>query len=1079
MILLLKICLDVITSFINEFVINVFNNLNNYPELVNIIKNSTVESLPIIVKDIFNNINDYPELKNIFNEYVKQWTETIFNNISSYPALSQFITNAINSHVETTINNIFNNIDNYPNIKNLIINNTINKVVDIFKNIGQYPELQEAIQNNVNERVDYIFNNINNYPELIGILSDLVCNCVQNIFANINNYPSLVTCINNAVNSRTEYIFNNIDRFPILKNLIETKVESRVTYIFENINSFTELLNVIKGNIEDIFDNIDDHTNLKLVIENKVESTVEKILTNIDDYPIIKEKIIQFCNEAIEAKRGVANGIASLDGNGKVPASQLPSYVDDVLEGYFIDDTHFAEKYVEDAPVYYTPEKGKIYVDISTDTDYSGKTYRWSGTKYSVISETLALGEVTGTAYDGGKGKKTTDIVNSLSNELVSRLDRVEQTAEGLKIIYSKSIKNNDTNLYNTPSPVGLVLNNASKTANGSMSAADKVKLDETLPQQIAKEIQDRKDAIEALKEASEASLAQEIQDRKAADQALDTKLTQAIREEADARTESDNSLMNSINAEAEARANADTTLENKLQTNINNLEKKHDDFVATKGKANGFASLDGNGLVPSSQLPSYVDDVIEVYATYDVSETGKLSNIKLYSDPDHANPITGESGKIYLNITPDEPPYQFRWSGTQFVDSNTSSLILGEVTGTAYDGAKGRKATAITNSIPNTILDTLEFGQAYTDYVQLKYHYYRKQFVTDQDDHYTAQPHKQVDIPASTAEKAGVQTAADKKLFNSIPGTIIISGKGVVQNTDKVWVQINKSTKADGVYGEATTQTLEILAANANRAGVITVEMFNKLNSGLNGDITNALNEAKAYTDAAKTALEKLIQDSDKVIKESLDAHIGNKSNPHNVTKVQIGLGNVQNLAPADMPVSTAQAAAIADAKAAGTKAQTDLSTHANRRDNPHNVTRAQLGLATTDQVVFAKTTAASGFWKESDGRLKSQVENLNHTLDQICNIPTVHFKMNGKYQVGTIAQSLEEIEPLLVSENTIPASQVPNQSRFETFVGEDGQEYVKVKVVEYEMLSVMALEGVKLLRKEFEDFKKQLNNK
>lgn len=254
---------------------------------------------------------------------------------------------------------------------------------------------------------------------------------------------------------------------------------------------------------------------------------------------------------------------------------------------------------------------------------------------------------------------------------------------------------------------------------------------------------------------------------------------------------------------------------------------------------------------------------------------------------------------------------------------------------------------------------------------------------------------------------------------------------------------------------------------------------MFNKLNSGLNGDITNALNEAKAYTDAAKTALEKLIQDSDKVIKESLDAHIGNKSNPHNVTKAQIGLGNVQNLAPADMPVSTAQAAAIADAKAAGTKAQTDLSTHANRRDNPHNVTRAQLGLATTDQVVFAKTTAASGFWKESDGRLKSQIENLNHTLDQICNIPTVHFKMNGKYQVGTIAQSLEEIEPLLVSENTIPASQVPNQSRFETFVGEDGQEYVKVKVVEYEMLSVMALEGVKLLRKEFEDFKKQLNNK
>jgi hypothetical protein len=565
-------------------------------------------------------------------------------------------------------------------------------------------------------------------------------------------------------------------------------------------------------------------------------------------------------------------------------------------------------------------------------------------------------------------------------------------------------------------------INAATKTTAGAMTAGDKVNLDETLPNAIAKEVQDRKDAIAALESSSNAS--------------------------------------------------------------IKALEKKHDDFVATKGKANGFASLDGNGLVPSSQLPSYVDDVIEAYATYDISETGKLSNIKLYSDEAHKNPIIGESGKIYLNITSGQPPYQFRWSGTQFVDSNTSSLILGEVTGTAYDGAKGKSLADWRKSLSNNLkfYSHIKNDNAWTrnaNEVRLNFD------CSDFDDTANVITYNQP-IPASTKDLAGVQSAADKKLFDSIPGTILTSGKGIVQQEDKVWVQISKSTKANGVYGEATTQTLEILAANANRAGVITVEMFNKLNSGLNGDITNALNEAKAYTDAAKTALNKLISDessarqaADTTITNNLNVHIDNKSNPHEVTKAQVGLGNVQNLAPADMPVSTAQATAIANAKAAGTKAQIDLSTHANRKDNPHNVTRAQLGLATTDQVVFAKTTAASGFWKESDGRLKSQVENLNHTLDQICNIPTVHFKMNGKYQVGTIAQSLEEIEPLLVSENTIPASQVPNQSRFETFVGEDGQEYVKVKVVEYEMLSVMALEGVKLLRKEFEDFKKQLNNK
>ena len=573
----------------------------------------------------------------------------------------------------------------------------------------------------------------------------------------------------------------------------------------------------------------------------------------------------------------------------------------------------------------------------------------------------------------------------------------------------------------------------ATKTTAGVMSAQDKINLDETLPNAIAKEVQDRKDAIAALESSSNAS--------------------------------------------------------------IKALEKKHDDFVATKGQANGFASLDGNGLVPSSQLPSYVDDVIEVYATYDVSETGKLSNIQLYSDEAHKNPITGESGKIYLNITSGEPSYQFRWSGTQFVDSNTSSLILGEVTGTAYDGGKGKYLSDWRKALVDNMgsYSHIKDNGAWTRNAnEVRLNFDCSNFNNPVSINSYNEP-----IPAATKDLAGVQTAADKKLFDSIPGGIvskITSSKADESLKDKNVVRLKienynrYNTENQSVLPEYKKIYWEITlpSASAEQAGTISADMFNKLNSGLNGDITNALNEAKAYTDAAKTALNKLITDeaaarqaADKVIQDNLNAHIGNTSNPHKVTKAQVGLGNVQNLAPADMPVSTAQAASIADAKAAGTKAQTDLSTHANRKDNPHNVTRAQLGLATTDQVVFAKTTAASGFWKESDGRLKSQVENLNHTLDQICNIPTVHFKMNGKYQVGTIAQSLEEIEPLLVSENTILASQVPNQSRFETFVGEDGQEYVKVKVVEYEMLSVMALEGVKLLRKEFEDFKKQLNNK
>lgn len=725
----------------------------------------------------------------------------------------------------------------------------------------------------------------------------------------------------------------------------------------------------------------------------------------------------------------------------------------------------------------YTPKASVVTTNISRSTYNSDEGIQKSNDFTVDIPASTAEKAGVQTAAD----KK---LFNSIPQTVVvgegATSDANKVTVSVNRKTVNEGIYKDDNTTFNLPV--------ASTTKAGTMSAADKVKLDETLPQQIAKEIQDRKDAIEALKNLSEASLAQEIKDRKAADQALDTKFTQAIKEEADARAEYDQVQMQKIQEEEKARAAADTALENKLQTNINNLEKKHDDFVATKGKANGFASLDGNGLVPSSQLPSYVDDVIEAYATYDISETGKLSNIKLYSDPDHANPITGESGKIYLNITQDQPPYQFRWSGTQFVDSNTSSLILGEVTGTAYDGGKGKALANWRKSLNDNLkfYSHIKDDRAWTrNATEVRLNFDCSDFGDTANVNTYNQP-----IPAATKDLAGVQTAADKKLFDSIPGGIVsnitsLNGDESLKDKDVVRLKIENytryNTETQSVLPEYKKVYWEITlpSASAEQAGTISSAMFNKLNSGLNGDITNALNEAKAYTDAAKTALEKLIQDSDKVIKGSLDAHIGNKSNPHNVTKAQVGLGNVQNLAPADMPVSTAQAAAIADAKAAGTKAQTDLKTHANRRDNPHNVTRAQLGLATTDQVVFAKTTAASGFWKESDGRLKSQVENLNHTLDQICNIPTVHFKMNGKYQVGTIAQSLEEIEPLLVSENTIPASQVPNQSRFETFVGEDGQEYVKVKVVEYEMLSVMALEGVKLLRKEFEDFKKQLNNK
>lgn len=96
--------------------------------------------------------------------------------------------------------------------------------------------------------------------------------------------------------------------------------------------------------------------------------------------------------------KGAANGVASLGADGKVPSTQLPSYVDDVLEGYVSDDL---KKFYKDSTKSseYTGETGKIYVDMNNN-----KTYRWSGSTYVVISETLALGTTASTAFAGDKG---------------------------------------------------------------------------------------------------------------------------------------------------------------------------------------------------------------------------------------------------------------------------------------------------------------------------------------------------------------------------------------------------------------------------------------------------------------------------------------------------------------------------------------------------------------------------------------------------------------------------------------------------------------------------------------------------
>lgn len=600
--------------------------------------------------------------------------------------------------------------------------------------------------------------------------------------------------------------------------------------------------------------------------------------------------------------------------------------------------------------------------------------------------------------------------------------------------------------------------------------------------------------ADEALDTKLTTAINKEVSDRKAADTALKEELTAVINKEVSDRTTADNTLNTKIDKEISDRTAADTALKTELTEDINDVLAALNAFKATKAQANGLASLDENGKVPAGQLPSYVDDVIDVYATYDVSATNEVTNIKLYTDEDHTTAVVGEAGKSYNDITPDHPGYQFRWSGTTWVQIVSGGLIIGEITGTAFDGAKGKALEAVANGLPINSVSALVRFEANGNNVNLLYDSASK----GNGNIYKANPSSSISIPAVTTTKAGVMTAADKiKLDTTLPKQISDEVAARTAADEAI-----RGELADDIAQEVLDRNAAIKVAQDALQANITKEVTDRKNADatlkttlekaiadakteletadatLQGNITKEVNDRKGEI----TRIEKLITDeaatraqADIDVNEKVDSHIGNKSNPHEVTKAQVGLGNVNNTSDADKPVSTAQATAIADAKAAGTNAQTNLNTHMQNMSNPHGVTRDQLGLGTTAEIIFKKVSAPSGLWKESDERLKTFIKPLEHTLDEICSIPTDSFMIRGNHDIGTIAQTIEKYFPELVSENAVKPETVPNPEAFEK-VEKDGETYILVKEVDYSKMSVLAIEGIKLLKAEIDELREKL---
>lgn len=180
-----------------------------------------------------------------------------------------------------------------------------------------------------------------------------------------------------------------------------------------NVNNTSDADKPISTATQNALNLKEDKSNLKALAYKDSLSKSDVGLGNVTNDAQVKR-----------SEMGQAGGVAQLDASGKVPSSQLPSYVDDVLE--YASKSNFPT----------TGESGKIYVDKSTNI-----TYRWGGSSYVEISPSLALGETSSTAYAGDKGKQNaTNIATNTSNinkiiNGTTTVKKAEQDGSGNNIV--------------------------------------------------------------------------------------------------------------------------------------------------------------------------------------------------------------------------------------------------------------------------------------------------------------------------------------------------------------------------------------------------------------------------------------------------------------------------------------------------------------------------------------------------------------------------------------------------------------------------------------------------------------------
>ena len=984
---------------------------------------------------------------------------------------------------------------------------------------------------------------------------------------------------------------------------------------------YVELNTTIPGQIEDLkeadsninnrIDDLDDKIDKEIAdreaeidrIENKFDGVTDKLedalQKEIEDRKAGDTTITNSLNAFISTK-GQPGGLAELDSTGKVPAAQLPSYVDDVLE--FSTKAQFPQ----------TGETGKIYVAKDTNL-----TYRWTGTQYLEISQSLALGETPSTAYPGDKGKANRDALNSMPTKLTSYLTPTTSTGELVKINYKYAAK--DGLNYGPLQDDNIDIPSATTTNAGAMSAIDKGRLDDLYDEFGS--IQNPGDKLDSLpknlvtgvdatsRNATSVTINYKQSDLSAASnsyanpitksqtipaatqsaagvmtasdkQNLDvnipnriTNLDNRVTTEVDRLEElienSSSEITNDLNVEIQARKDGDA----QLQTNINNLQSTMNTELAKKV---GKVTVAGSGNAVTTASISGDTLTLTKGATYNNyvhpagSAPSKASGFYKFST-DSTSHISGVTAVTKADITALGIPAQNTNTTYTFANGSAGNFTVTPSGGSAQTVSVGKPANAgnadtVGGISPSAFVK--KAGDTMTGALTIN----QTSSVTPLTLHGTdVSSYIQFINSGTQTAEVGYTNSLGAYLYNDKLSTHPCISLGRVDSLDegatfyyggthyKLLHKGNYANELDQRYLPKTVYDyrngcLVRLINSASDVAMITVRIFgnsyygtsipfdtviqfynyppeNKIlqatgvNNGYSfGDIkvfnydgriylwfkqpqqyetfivhayhtgsfrnmvesiSNAAMPTSGVTRTVTITPKQAIYSYDNIAVGNVTSSASIKASANMVARyISFNNSDGNNAGYIGSGSPTANDLYFISQRDNGIHISANNSTTTGGINLTASTNMVSIGAVTATEKLHVvgnikatdKVYAANGFFKESDARLKSDIKPLDYALDQICSIPTVSFIMNDQKQIGTIAQNLEELgfEDIVTESDTLK-SEVSNPEQFESFT-KDGEEYVKVKKVEYEMLGVLAIEGVKMLKDEIEKLKAEI---